>query len=147
MAHDLAEKYDVGVGIAKGGLELAYMIHLFGLDTRVVESHSRYRDKVRKKSTFQTQDNISNIEGKRVLVLENDTVRGLTLKRVGDELKKYSPSVIDVAFIHNPVTQNSPIGTNAGAIPFDVYDKAYFPKDFSYASFGSVIRELEKRLE
>src|SRR3989344_6968792 len=139
MAYELASKYDVGVGIAKGGLGLAYATNLFGLDTRIVESHSLYRGRIRKKTTFEAHDDISDIEGKRVLVLDNDTVRGLTLKKVGDELKKLNPDCIDVAFVHNPVGPGG-LGTIAESIPKEIYGEIYFPQDFRYTSFAPAIR-------
>ncbi|MFA5993049.1 MAG: phosphoribosyltransferase [Candidatus Pacearchaeota archaeon] len=148
MAHSIARNYDLGIGIAKGGLPLAYMFNLFGLDIRVVESHPRYNGRMRKIPTFKAHDDISDIRGKRILVLENDTLSGKTLERVGSELVRYNPATIDVAFIYDPINPRTMgNGTRVDVIPRRIYRETYFPKDFSYNSLGEAVKELERRLD
>ena len=64
MTSQLADKYDLGVGIAKGGLYLTYMFNQFGLETKVVDAHRRGRG-----ATFKWVSEYSpvDIDGKKFL--------------------------------------------------------------------------------
>ncbi len=61
--------YDLGIGIAKGGLVLSYLCYLFGLDVRICKVHAH--DRPLSKATFKWIDKIhpEEIAGRRIIVL------------------------------------------------------------------------------
>ena len=142
MAYNLAPQYDVGVGIAKAGLYFTYICTFFDLNTKVVECH-----RVEKGGIFRWCEEASpeQLEGKRVVVLENDVRSGRTAQRVLGELQRYNPSSIDLALVHNPVPPHKRFGTIQENIP-PGYGRIHFPKDFSYSSFDKAVERLDERL-
>lgn len=142
MAHALAEKYDVGIGIAKAGLSFVYMCTLLGLETFVADCHK----KGKKNTTFAWKGDSSIKEHSRVLVLDIDVVSGRTSERVLAEITRFKPSLVDLALTLNPQSAPYAIGTLVKNIPRG-YGKVYFPKDFSYNHFPQAVERLEQALE
>ncbi len=101
MAHRIAGNYDIGIGIAKGGLFLTYLFDFFGLETRVIEAHAHKEDEPK---TFKWVDRIDNlkIKDKKVILFEDDIVSGRTAIYVAEKLREYEPEQLDLALIHDP---------------------------------------------
>lgn len=95
-AQKIRPLYDVGVCIAKGGLYVAYLLHFAGLPIMDVE--------MKRKGTgarWIPQPSFAGekLTGQKVLIAENDTVTGRTLRRAVQEIKKYSPLEMGVCFM------------------------------------------------
>ncbi len=142
MAHALAGKYDVGIGIAKAGLAFAYLSSLLGLETYVADCHR----KGRKNTSFAWKDEVHIKEGSRVLVLDIDVVSGRTSERVLQEILKYQPREVDLALTLDPKQGPYTLGSIVENIP-QGYEKVYFPKDFSCNHFPQAVQRLENALE
>lgn len=144
MAHNLSNNYDLGIGIAKGGLYPVYIFNAFGLKTKIAQSHKKGKD-----ASFEWVDKITpeEISGKRILILDKDVVSGRTSRRVLEEIKKYNPSTIDLALYRNPDKKPGPqtIGSSVKNIP-EGYNHFYFPLNFSYENFGKAISKLESSI-
>jgi hypothetical protein len=99
MAHTLAKHYDCGIAIAKKGLPGGFFMQLFGMPVHIAESHVEGRDTESQSTSFNwiTTPKAADFTGKRVLLIDNDIVTGLTLQRVGAELQKFSPASVAVA--------------------------------------------------
>lgn len=143
MAYHLAPQYDIGVGIAQAGLYFTYMCTLFGLDTRIVECH-----RIEKGGIFRWCEEVSpdKLEGKKVVVLENDVRSGRTVQRVLSELQKYNPSCIDLALIHDSVPPPQIFGIIQENIPSG-YGRIHFPRDFSYSGFDKMVERLDEKIK
>jgi hypothetical protein len=139
MAYHLWEDYDIGVGVAKGGLFLAYLFDLFGLDTKIAEAHAHNTE-----PTFKWIDEVSpeDFHDKRIVVLERDVVTGNTARIVYEELKKYDPKKIDLVLHNNP-------GSILSELPeylHSLYDDIHYPGKFSCLNIDKVLENLENRL-
>ncbi len=147
VASALAGKYDLGIGVAKGGLYLTFIFESFGLETKIVQCHRRGRGAI---FSWEEEPKNAELEGKKLIVLENDVITGRTTRRVIRELRKYNPAQVDLALVHNPTStepkKGKPLfGTFLPAVPSG-YDQVYFPKDFNYDSFEEAVNTLEQRL-
>ena len=89
-------KYDLGVGIAQGGLYLAFLFELAGLPVMNVEMKRRGKG-----ATWNPQADFDGqkLKGKKVLLLENDLDTGRTLRRASKEITNYHPQSISVCFM------------------------------------------------
>ncbi|MBI4896089.1 MAG: hypothetical protein HY832_00895 [Candidatus Aenigmarchaeota archaeon] len=143
MAYHLENQYDVGIGIAKGGLFSSYIFQLSGLPIKIVESHRKGSE-----ATFQwtTGTTPQEIEGKKLLVLDKDVRTGRTTGRVLKELQRYNPSAIDLALVHKPVPSDSSFGTLVENIP-DGYRSVYFPNNFYFQSFDKAVAQIERNIQ
>lgn len=143
MAFNLVGDYDVGVGIARGGLSSAYIFSLFGLDIRIADSHREDR-----RARFNWGDEVSerDFEGKKVLVFDKDVVSGKTANRALKEIQKYHPTQVDLAVNLNPIREGQvAIGSVLSRVSKGYKDKHY-PSKFSYANFPQAIMHLERKL-
>ena len=101
MSYELAEKVkgkvDVIIGILRGGYFPAHMIaERLGLEIYVI----RYKSYVKTKKVGKpvlTLPLVGNINGKRVLLVDDICDTGDTLKAAKDLLKQYNPSEVLVA--------------------------------------------------
>lgn len=142
MAHRLAGNYDLGIGIAKGGLFSTYVFNLFELPTRIAEAHRCGRG-----ATFNWVDQVApeEITGKKIAVFDKDVISGRTTRRVLMEIKKNSPESVDLILNHDPVKGSLGLGTIASSIPRG-YNRTYYPKSFDYKVFDQAVGVLEQKL-
>jgi hypothetical protein len=139
VACNVANQYDLGIGVAKGGLFPTYIFRLFGLDTRLVEYHRKEKGK-----KLRWVDSVSpqEVKDKKVLVLDNDRVTGKTTNVIYRILQKCGPEQIDLALLKNPIEGSIGLGTVASNIP-EMYKNIYFPNNFNYQSLTKVAQRLE----
>ncbi len=142
MAHNMKDEYDISVGIAKGGLFSAYIFSKFGIHTKLAEAHAGTNNK-----TFEWIDDVipEEIEGKRVLVLENDLISGETSRKVLEVLQKYRPGGIDISFNVDPHGGKYGYGTIVENIPYG-YGRVHFPSNFGYGKFNDAIRTVKESI-
>ena len=140
MASELAERYDLGVGIAKGGLHLTYLFNQFGLDTKVVDAHRRGRG-----ATFKwvSKYNPQDIDDKKILVIDKDVISGRSSKKVLTELLKLNPQEVSLALNHDPVRGPFGLGSITTNVD-DRYTEIYTPEDFTATE--STIRKFDEML-
>lgn len=88
IAYNLVENYDIGIGIAHGGLFFGWLFELFGLQVKIVDFHRKNKD-----DTLKWIDSINSemLAGKNIIVFDNDVRTGRTTRRVLRELKQYKP--------------------------------------------------------
>jgi len=93
----LIPKYDLGIEIATDGLCPGYIFHLHGFPTKAVKLRRRGRGAI-----WQPLEDLSqeDVEGKKLLLFDNDVVTGRTLNRTVRELGKYSPEYMDLLLMH-----------------------------------------------
>lgn len=90
MAEKLAGEYDIGVSIADGGIATSLPFYISGLPMTFCKSQRHGKG-----AKFRWLGK-PELEGKRVLVIDEDVVTGRTLKRVSREIQKYSPAGMDL---------------------------------------------------
>ena len=142
MYHVVDNDYDVGIGIAKGGLFLTYLSHLFELPVKIVHCHKKGRET---EFNWVCEPNPQELRGKNVIVFDKDVITGRTVKRVLKEIKKYRPNRVDLALIYNPNEGIGP-GARLSNVPKG-YTEVYYPEKFSYREFDKVVERLEKSLK
>ena len=94
-AKELIPNYDVGIAILNGAMGLAFVMGHCGLpilNVKMQRIDNKYD------ATWKPLDELTNetLEGKRIIVLENDVLTGKTLTRAYQELSKFNPSSIDL---------------------------------------------------
>lgn len=94
--NQLCDDFDLGVAIAKDGLWLGYHFDLLGFPTKAVKMHRKG-----KSATFETIDDLTreDVEGKRILLFDNDVVTGRTTKKMVKELQKHNPAKIGLLLL------------------------------------------------
>ena len=142
MTYNLSGEYDLGIGIAKGGLFLAYLSNLFGLDTKIIEYHGRKKGDTPKWIDEHTPQ---ELKGKKIIVFDNDVVSGVTTHGVLRELQQYEPERIDLALILPPIKSKYDIGTIASNIPKG-YSRTLYPENIGNAYLPKIVKVLEQRL-
>jgi hypothetical protein len=136
-ANELAKNYDLGIGLAKGGLFGAYAFREMGLPAIIAEPHRKGKG-----ATFKWHDAPKGIEGKKVIVFDKDAVTGRTLKRSLNEINKYSPEYVDLFFSHDPVGSKSGHAyAHLDAVP-EGFRKIFTPISFNYHNFTEVYDKL-----
>ncbi|HLC46128.1 MAG TPA: phosphoribosyltransferase [Candidatus Nanoarchaeia archaeon] len=142
MAYQLADKYDIGVGISRGGLYPAFIFNLLGLPVKIADSHKTGRG-----ASFRWIDEVveEDLEEKNVLVLDKDVISGRTSKRVLDELMKYDPKSVSVALIHPPIYCEGVriTGTEASNIPRG-YKNIHISNCFGYKKLDKVAKKMDR---
>jgi hypothetical protein len=96
-AQNLMPQYDLGIELATDGLCPGYIFHLHGFPTKAVKLGRKGRGAV-----WQPLEELSteDIEGKKLLLFDNDVVTGRTLNRTVRELGKFSPEYMDLLLMH-----------------------------------------------
>ena len=96
-AQAIAGDYDLGIELATDGLAPGYVFHMHGFPTKAVKLGRRGRGAI-----WQPIDDINeeDIQGKRLLLFDNDVVTGRTLNRVVRELGKNLPKYMDLLLMH-----------------------------------------------
>ncbi|MFH1785529.1 MAG: hypothetical protein ABH842_03795 [Candidatus Micrarchaeota archaeon] len=84
-AHELRERYDCAVGNAVKGLWLSYIFDLVGWDVTNILTKRMNSDTLRKVAPIEHIT--ESLEGKRILLLENDVMTGATLEAAGRFLR------------------------------------------------------------
>lgn len=144
MAYELSSEYDIGIGIAKGGLFSSYVFGLMGLDIKIVEAH-RKEDSASFKwiSNFYSEE----IKDKKIIVLDKDVDTGRTSNKVLNELQKYNPKEISIALNLDAVDERffSGGGTMVSKISKG-YNQIYFPSKISYQNFDEAVKILSNNL-
>jgi len=92
-AKELSQQYDLGIGIARGGLWQAYICGLCGMPIKVVDMKRKGKG-----ASYKLIDSIgeSDIKDKRILFLDQDAVTGRTLSRAINEIAAYKPRDIGI---------------------------------------------------
>ncbi len=144
LAYHLTQssQFDIGVGIAKGGLELAYLFELCGMDIRIANAHKRG---LNVSFNWNTKIQPDDFQNKNVLVFDKDVVSGKTSRRVVHEIERYNPSSVSLCLYHPPIGEGRTIGTIAKNIPAE-FQHTYYPADFSYKHIDKVVEQLENSL-
>ncbi|MBR9706649.1 phosphoribosyltransferase [Candidatus Pacearchaeota archaeon] len=144
MAYSLSQEYDLGVGIAKGGLYSTYVFNLMGLDVKVAESH---KQEIGESFNWISQFSPSDIQNKRVLVLDKDVDGGRTSKKVLETLQKYKPQKISLALNIEPVDER--FFTGGGTMMSNVprgFGEIYYPSKFNYQNFDVAVEIFSDKL-
>ena len=96
-AQKLEGQYDLGIGVAKKGLWSSFVFNLHGLPTRDVLvmrlGEGRFMLPI---SPLYRKD----IEGKRILLFDNDLVTGRTIEALVGNLKPANPRSVDLLLIY-----------------------------------------------
>lgn len=144
MAYNLVDEYDMGIGIAKGGLYCTYMFNQFGLPTKIANCHRKGEG-----ATFEWLDEINerDIEGKRIAVFDKDVVSGRTSIRSLEEIQKYNPKSVDLVLNYDPMEKFLPVIESLTSGTPQGYDASHYPGSFSYQSFDKVTEQLEQKLK
>ena len=99
-AEALSGNYDLGVEIARDGMPLGYIFHLYGLPIETVRMK-------RKPSgvTWRPLGNLNeeNVRGKRLIIFDVDAVTGRTISKAFNELSRYSPRSVDLLLFYEEV--------------------------------------------
>ena len=98
-ASELGRRYDLIIGIARKGLWLSFVFNLYGLEN-VREVYLARENGGRKYcpiSPIYKRD----VEGKRILLLDNDALTGRSVKAIADHLKGVGARQVDALFIHD----------------------------------------------
>ena len=96
----LSPSYDVCVALARGGLFAGTVAELLGL--KVITLQVAAHDKKKPWARFIGEMHPEDIRGKRVLILEDDTVSGASIKEAVRALKPFGPATMGVFFNHDP---------------------------------------------
>ena len=140
-ACELIPQYDVGVGVARGGLWSSYIFSLLDLPVIVGKAYAHGRERTR----FKWHDNPDGLRGKRVLVLDKDVVTGASLRKTFKAMKPYQPVKVDVFLNHNPVEREEGLGSLIENVPRD-FGSVWYPKLINYTPrFYDGLVKLEKK--
>ena len=103
-AEGLKGQYDLAIPLANGGLRLGRVFEQHSYTVKPVKLHRHGKG-----ATWKPLVPLGDLEGKRILLLEDDMVTGRTIRKAAQELGKHSPQVIDVllstAITHLTVNQ------------------------------------------
>lgn len=141
---NLAQKYDIAVPIARGGLNQGAISDLFGMPTRIadVEAHNRKKPKGKWMNSVSPED----FDGKNVLLLDKDAVTGASINKTMDMLKPFKPESVGVYFMHPVLTdKTSKFGTKIDGLPTDL--EIFSPSNAPLNDAGDVYMEAHERLE
>jgi hypoxanthine phosphoribosyltransferase len=118
----LAKYYDAVIAVARQGLRSAFLAEMAEVPVYILDAHGHGgENKIRWLSNIE----VSQLAGKRVLVLEDDVVSGATLNLVATELQKCSPAKIDL-LLTNPKEVS-----NGKAAVLTKFDRIHFLSDVS----------------
>jgi len=144
---ELAKQYDTIIAIPKGGLPDAYSAHLLDLNPMIWELHAHGLKNPT--SRWVTPFDPERIRGKRVLLLDKDTVTGATILAAQKELAEYQPAALGAYFHFNRQANAFTIGSLASAIA--ILEKAgvtvHEPMSTPLAPFRPLVTHLHEKLE
>jgi len=143
LAYNLRGHYDLGVGIATGGLEPAYFFSLFALEVMVCECHEG-RD-FRWAGEPSREHLTEMIAGKRVVVIDEDIAYGKNSGRAVNEILKYRPQQADLALVWTPWKGTSSVDTYVeNASP--KFGRVVTAAEFGYNEFDKAVEIVERAL-
>ena len=134
-AFNLIPNYEIGVGIARGGLYSTFVFSTLNLPIILAESHRQ-----EKGTTFRWHDSPDGIEGKRVLVFDEDISSGRTSKRTLKEILKFRPTSVDLFLNYGEDV------SNLSAVP-QGYGKIYTPEMFNFEKFPELYDILQEKFK
>ena len=140
-ALELREKnYDLAIGVLNGGGPMAMFLEFLGTQAKYIEWHRDWKKGPVQRKIGPNKSPIS--KGKKILICENDTQTGATLKAIIPFLKKLKPEQIDVSFLVDLHGTNHLIVENSL-----FYKNAFNLGEFSPANFVDNLIKLEKELK
>lgn len=97
IAQKLHKDYDLGIALATDGLWLGYIAKQFDFPTLNVKMGRRFNGAI-----WNPIDEVcrETIEGKKIVVFDNDIVTGRTIKRAAREIKKLNPEYADLLLVY-----------------------------------------------
>ncbi len=102
-AQNVSKNYDLGISLAVDGLWLGYILEKSGFPVKAVKLKRKGNG-----ATWKELDKLdrSEIENKKLILLDNDSITGRTIKRAANEIHKYNPEFIDLllVFEQTPIT-------------------------------------------
>lgn len=90
--------YDIVMGIAKKGMWLSYVLHKMGRTTSDAWLE-RHGDK--RASVMLGPIDGRSVQGRKILLVDNDVLTGTSLNHTMNGLRKFSPARCDVLLIYN----------------------------------------------
>jgi hypothetical protein len=104
IARRFSKEYDVGIGIARGGMLLSHILNQHGLPMLIVKQSRKYAFENNGEATWEPLDQITEkqIFGKKVLVTDEDVMEGSTFRRVAREICPYRPAALDAFLLLGP---------------------------------------------
>lgn len=140
----LRSQYDIVISIAKGGLFPGEVARLLGMPVRVVEihAHRRKRPQVRLAENLKDEE----IRGKRVLVVDKDTITGASVLTAQKIIGKFMPACMGAYFALPP---GHLIGSSAKAIQAlrSHGITVHHSKNLSKQPLYEIHQELHRRLK
>lgn len=144
-AYDLARRYDVVVGIARGGLVGAFYCSVFGLPVLLATTSGR-SDARDRSFCWHPEPRAKSLTGKRVLVSDLDVVTGRTARLALDALRPYRPKRVDLLVALPPIRAGYPgIGSIVDHVP-PGYGRVHHPAAWTHAGFPEAVTALERWL-
>lgn len=115
-AKALTSQYDLIIGIARKGLWLSYVFEIYGANVREIYL-------ARGGGDFRTYCPISemwerDVEGKRVLLVDNDALTGNSIRALSEHLKGAGASKVDVLLIYQHTEPEQLNESNADDLGF-----------------------------
>lgn len=98
----LSRSYDLVVPVARAGLFSGAMAEVLGLKTLVIDVKAHNRKRPR--SRFIDKAGQEDIEGRRILLLDDDVVTGASVREAVRLLRPYKPASIGVYLNHSTET-------------------------------------------
>lgn len=91
------QKYDLIIGVMNSGKYVANLMEFFGEIVRYVEWHRHWKRSPVLRNIGGSTERIH--EAKKILICEQDTRSGATLKALIPFLKKFNPAQVDICFL------------------------------------------------
>lgn len=137
-AQEIRKGYEVGVAIAEGGLYVSYLLSLAGLPVMTVEMKRKGKG-----ATWVEQKNFEGrkLEGKKILLLENDIITGKTLRRAVKEIKRYHPQEIGICFMEGI------IHCRRSCIPAEIIQRFHLMEMYHQEFFPEITQKLAQRFD
>jgi len=137
-------KYDFGVCILRGGIPYSELFKMKGLPIVYVLCGRTEKHSPKKRSELKfnkdVDKNLKKIEGKKVLLIENNSPTGNTPLRVYEELKKaYKIKKPDLFLDYFLPDYDSIGGTKKRKLPFWL-DKPFWKNEKRLNKFGKIYR-------
>jgi len=138
-ANVLAPDYDIGIGNAKGGLFSSFYFSLFDLPVILAQTHH-----TKSRVTFRWHDSPEVIEGKKIIVFDQDIKSGKSLDRLIGEIGRHNPSFVDIFLNFDPVDTERGIGSKISNMPKG-FRKVFYPELLSYDTYFDALMKVEEK--
>ena len=141
---NLIKNYDIGVPIARGGLNQGAIADLWGMETRIIDiaAHNRKVPRGKWINPVSSED----FEGKNVLLFDKDAVTGVSVKKTVKMLSPHKPGIIGIYFTHRviPSGPGASFGTKTAGLPPEV--KVFSHNTVPMDNAGDTYLEAHERL-